>query len=239
MFSRLRHEICPDPWSLQEVRRLRQQEPEGQPQRKCPSTVPSATDRSLKHHFFFLRKRKNADTEFPGLTALSGLESWRREEREAERGRAGRWLVRGLTDTPFFSKMKRQECLFPLLSPSYFSFRSKKGTELRNDLSARLGYSSLPWPSFALCFVRKRNVWLQWFGDHLQSRMAGSSGSTRAAWVVTVPGETPGQGDVMCGCCYGQPSPLRKMPPGIRGENPAPLCGLPRNDALWPRGYKG
>lgn len=101
MFSRLRHEICPDPWSLQEVRRLRQQEPEGQPQRKCSSTVPSATERSLKHHFLFLRRGKNANAEFPGLTALSGLESWRREEGEAGRERAGRWPVRGLTP-PFF-----------------------------------------------------------------------------------------------------------------------------------------
>lgn len=158
-----------------------------------------------------------------------------RKERQGEVGQEGGVCVQavvgeGTNRHPIFSKMKRQKLHFPLLSLSCFSFRSKKDTELRNDLSAGLGtrvrggYSSLPWPSFVPHFVRKKNVWMQWLGDHLQSRMAGSGGSTRAAWVVTVPGEAPGQGDVMCGCCYGQPGPPRKMPPGIQGENPAPLC---------------
>lgn len=60
----------------------------------------------------------------------------------------------------------------------------------------------MPWFSFGLHFMRKRNVWMQKEAQELGtiSPQEWQGGSTRAAWVVSGPGEAPGQRDATCGC---------------------------------------
>lgn len=91
MFSRLRHEVPAGPQSLQEVRRLRQPEPEGQPQRKWPPLSPQPWRGASSTISSFLGVGAGADMEFP--CSWSSW-AWSLEEGRKERqGEAGRTVV--------------------------------------------------------------------------------------------------------------------------------------------------